>query len=103
MSMIRWLVARLGNGGSRSGILTPEHPQPLQIEMLVRAHGGWLALLATILERERIISSKELARALGDFAATTASDRPEEGRILSIWASCLQDAAATLENFPSGD
>ena len=101
MWMIRWLAARLRYQGSRSGVLTHKLPQDLQFEVLVRAHGDWLALLATILERERVMSANELARALADFAATTAPDRPEEGRILSFWASCLQDAAANFEDFPS--
>ena len=79
--------------GSASGML--------QIEALVRAHGDWLALLATILERERVITGAELARTLSEFAAHTAEDRPAEGQILSFWASRLNDTAAALGKFPS--
>ncbi|RZL82601.1 MAG: hypothetical protein EOP66_04735 [Sphingomonas sp.] len=73
----------------------------LQVEALVQAHGDWLALLATILERERVITGAELARTLSEFAAHTAEDRPAEGQILSFWASRLNDTAATLGKFPS--
>jgi hypothetical protein len=73
----------------------------LQIEALVRAHGDWLALLATILERERVITGAELARSLSEFATLTAEDRPAEGKILSFWASRLQDTAASIREFPS--
>ena len=73
----------------------------LQIEALVQAHGDWLALLATILERERVITGAELAYTLSEFATHTAEDRPAEGQILSFWASRLTDTAATLGKFPS--
>lgn len=59
----------------------------LQVEALVQAHGDWLALLATILERERVITGAELARTLSEFAAHTAEDRPAEGQILSFWGA----------------
>ena len=101
MSFIKSLFTRFrrrqspsqGFSGSGSGIL--------QIEALVQAHGDWLALLATILEREHVISGAELARTLSEFAAHTAEDRPAEGQILSYWASRLNDTAATLGEFPS--
>ncbi len=73
----------------------------VQIEALIQAHGDWLALLATILERESVIASAELARSLSEYAVVTAKDRPAEGQILAFWASRLNDAAATIRNFPS--
>ena len=73
----------------------------LQIDALVQAHGDWLALLATILERESAITSVELARTMSEFAAVTAEDRPAEGQILAFWASRLNDTAANIRNFPS--
>jgi hypothetical protein len=79
--------------GSGSGML--------QIEALVQAHVDWLALLATILERERVITGAELARTLSEFAAHIAEDHPAEGQILSFWASRLNDTAATLGEFLS--
>jgi len=93
-SWIRWRQSPPQDlSGSGSGIL--------QIEALVQAHGDWLALLATILERERVITAVELARTLSEFAAHTGEDRPAEGQILSFWASRLNDTAATLGTFPS--
>ncbi|QQV79496.1 hypothetical protein H5J25_20305 (plasmid) [Sphingomonas aliaeris] len=71
------------------------------MEALVRAHGDWLALLATILEREHVIGGEELARGLREFATHTAADRPAEGRILSFWAAYLQDTSVTLRDLPS--
>ena len=73
----------------------------LEIEALIHAHGDWLALLATILERERVITGADLARSLSEFAALTAEDRPAEGQILSFWAARLQDTAATIHDYPS--
>ena len=60
-----------------------------------RAHGDWLAFLATVLERERVITGEELARSLSEYAAHTAADKPAEGRILAIWASYLHDTSVT--------
>jgi hypothetical protein len=70
-------------------------------EALVRAHGDWLAFLATILQREGIVSNDELARALSEFASLTVIDRPEEGRILAFWAAYLQDTSVALRDIPS--
>ena len=72
-----------------------------ELEVLVRAQGDWLAFLATILEREGVIVSDDLARLLSEFATLTAADRPAEGRILSFWASYLQDTSATLRDASS--
>lgn len=101
MSLIKSLLTRFcrrkrpsqGFSGSGSGTL--------QIEALVQAHGDWLALLATILERERVITATELAQTLSEFAAYTAEDRPADGQILSFWASRLTDTAATVRKPPS--
>lgn len=87
----RSLLEKLSIGGSGQ----------LEIGALIQAHGDWMALLATILERERVISGAELARSLSEFAALTAEDRPAEGQILSFWALRLQDTAATIRDFPS--
>jgi hypothetical protein len=101
MSLIKSLLTRFRRPQSPSQGLSCSGEGVLQIEALVQAHGDWLALLATILERERIITSVELARTLSEFAAHTAEDRPAEGQILSFWASRLNDTAATLGKFPS--
>ncbi|WP_230781757.1 hypothetical protein [Sphingomonas sp. Leaf37] len=101
MSLIKSLFTRIcwrqspPQGSSGSGSAN------LQIEALVQAHGDWLALLATILERERVITGTELARTLSEFAAHTAEDRPAEGQILSFWASRLHEITTTVSEFPS--
>ena len=66
MSLIKSLFTRVflrqipSKGFSASG----SH----QIEALIQAHGDWLALLATFLERERVITGAELARTPSEFA-----------------------------------
>lgn len=101
MSLIKRLLMRFRRRQSPSQGFFGSGPGILQVEALVQAHGDWLALLATILEREHVITGAELARTLSEFAAHTAEDRPAEGQILSFWASRLNDTAATLGNFPS--
>ncbi len=101
MFLIKSLLTRLRQRQSRSKSLSGSGPGMVQIEALVQAHGDWLALLATILERERVITAVELARTLSEFAAHTSEDRPAEGQILSVWASRLNDTAATVGKFPS--
>lgn len=97
MSTIKRLLRRL-----RSPKLTAQtRLQGVQVDMLLRAHGDWIALLATILEREQVISGNELARSLSEYATVTEVDRPEEGRILAFWAARLQETAASLKDFPS--
>lgn len=73
----------------------------LDHEAVVRAQADWIAFLATILEREGVIASGELARLLTEFATVTAVERPAEGRILSLWASNLQGTANGLHDLPS--
>jgi hypothetical protein len=101
MSVIRRLLVRLKSYRSRAQRQSLPNPHASQYEEVVQAHGAWLALLATILERERVITGDELARALAEYAAVTAADRPAEGRILAFWASRLQDTAASLRDFPT--
>jgi hypothetical protein len=101
MSVIRRLLARLQSYRSRLQRRSLPNPDTLRYEEVVQAHGDWLALLATILERECVITGDELARSLAEYAAVTAQDRPAEGRILAFWASRLQDTAASLRDFPT--
>ena len=101
MSVIRWLLVRLRTSKRRKRHRAEPNSEALRYEVIAQAHGDWLAFLATILERERVITGDELARALSEFAAVTAMDRPEEGRILSFWALRLQDTAASLRDFPT--
>lgn len=101
MSVIRRLLVRLRSYKSGLRSPSPSNPEAIRYEEVVQAHGDCLALLATILERERVITGDELARCLGEYAAVTAEDRPAEGRILAFWASRLQDTAASLRDFPT--
>ena len=101
MTVIRWLLVRLRSYQSRAQRPTLSNAKALQYEEVVQAHGDLLALLATILERERVITGDELARSLAEYAAVTSADRPTEGRILAFWASRLQDTAASLRDFPT--
>ena len=101
MSLIKSLLTRFRRLQSPAKAFSGSGSGMFQIEALVQAHGDWLALLTTILERERVISGAELARTLSEFAAHTAEDRPAEGKILSFWASRLNDTAATVGKFPS--
>lgn len=81
---MKGLLAKLRRSGDKPKGYVAEGVQPLQAEALIQAHGAWLALLATVLEREHVISGAELARCLSEFAALTAKDRPAEGRILAF-------------------
>lgn len=101
MSMINWMLDRLHRVRSRPASTTDNSVEHSQIEALIRAHGDWIALLATILERERIITGRDLARSLTEFAELTTADRSAEGQILSFWALRLQETAAIIRDFPS--
>ena len=101
MSLIRSLLLQLRMYRAGAARPTQAPPETGQYEALVRAHGDWLAFLATILEREHVIAGDELARLLSEFASVTAVDRPAEGRVLSFWASRLQETATSLRDFPS--
>lgn len=101
MSLTRRLLALLPSFPGRSKEPARTGPLNAQDDVLVRAHGDWIALLATVLEREGVVSRDELARLLAEFAAVTAADRPAEGRILAHWASSLQGAADDRANLPS--
>ncbi len=101
MSLIQRLLVFLRKCGHRREGFVPDRLERLHLETLAHAHGAWLALLATILEREQILTSEQLARSLADIAALTAADRPAEGQILSFWASRLQDTASSFRDLPS--
>lgn len=55
MSLIKSLLTRFRRLQSPAKAFSGSGSGMLQIEALVQAHGDWLALLATILERERVI------------------------------------------------
>ena len=95
MSLIKSLFTKFRQRQSPPQGLSGSGSGKLQIEALVQAHGDWLALLATILERERVITSSPDSPAPCPSLPRVQTDRPAEGEILSFWASRLNDAAAT--------
>ena len=101
MSLPKRLLAKFHGFRKRTQKPVGDRLNDLPVGALIQAHGDWLALLAVILEREKVITGSDLARALSEFAKITAEDRPEEGMILSFWASCLQDATVRLGDMPS--
>lgn len=94
--LLTWLRFPLGRSRTVDRV-----PNDLNYDVLLRAHGDWIALLATILDREGVVASAELARLLAEFAAVTVIDRPIEGHVLSLWAARLQGTAEELRDFPS--
>lgn len=63
---------------------------------MVRAIGGMLAVLCTVLGREKIASVEEISGILGVYAATTAESSGAEGLILGYWAAMLRDVGQAL-------
>lgn len=102
MAFRNWLFARFRHA-------RPKQQKPHQrlerqdLDTIVRAHGHWIALLATILERENIISRDHLARSLREFADVTIAERRPEGHILASWAAYLtaaSEASSDTCSFP---
>ena len=98
MAFANWL-ARLHFWRRGADRRTGDHS--VEFEVIIRAHGDWLAFLGTVLEREHVITADELARSLAEFAVITGEDRPAEGRILSFWSAYLQDTNVALRDLPS--
>ncbi|WP_241212073.1 hypothetical protein [Sphingomonas sp. ABOLF] len=97
MALFKWISARW----RRPTGLVQQNPETsilANLDALVRAHGECLAFLATILERERVVASGDLARMLAEFASVSAAERPAEARILSLWATYLEDASVSLRD-----
>ena len=61
---------------------------------LVRAMGGALALFATILSRQGVVTAAEVGELLGIFAVVTGEEDRTEGLILGCWAAMIRDLAA---------
>jgi len=58
---------------------------------VVRAMGGALAVLSTLLQREGITTVEEIAKALGIYAVVSAETSPAKGLILGCWAGIVGD------------
>lgn len=61
---------------------------------VVRAMGGALALFATLLSRQGLVTSAEVGELLGIFAVVTGEEDRTEGLILGCWAAMIRDLAA---------
>ena len=61
---------------------------------LVRAMGGALALFATLLSRQGVVTAAEVGELLGIFAVVTGEEDRTEGLILGCWAAMIRDLAA---------
>lgn len=68
---------------------TPPPADPV----LIRAMGGALALLGTVIGKGEATSLSELSRLLGIYAAATHETSPDEGLVLACWGAMLRDVA----------
>lgn len=97
MSMIKRWLTRLRRSRRPSKGFSVSNLEMLQIQALVQAHGDWLALLATILERERVITGAELSRTLSEFIPTAMNDGSFVGLLrVGLDAACLDPRRAEL-------
>lgn len=70
-----------------------EFDRVLQDAPLVRAMGGALSMFATLLARQGIAETGEVANLLGIYAVATSEVDNEEGMILGCWAAMIRDVA----------
>ena len=71
----------------------PEFDRLPQDAPLVRAMGGALSIFATLLARQGIVETEEVANLLGIYAVATSEVDNEEGMILGCWAAMIRDVA----------
>jgi hypothetical protein len=72
----------------------PELSRPLPFDKsLVRAIGGAFAVIGTIMARDTGTSVKELAKAMGIYAAVIGEADPDEGLLIAAWAAMLHEVA----------
>lgn len=60
---------------------------------IVRAMGGALTVIATLMERRGDTTVEEISDVLGIYATITGETAGDEGLILAFWAATLRDAA----------
>lgn len=68
-------------------------------QALVRATGGAILVIATLLQREGLLSVEELAGKLGIYGAISAETNKEEGLMIACWAGMLSEIAGDLPTF----
>lgn len=70
--------------------------------VLVRAIGGALAIIGTILARSDLLPLDELARLFDLYATVSARDDPVAGSVVERWSGMIADVAVTLD-MPNAD
>lgn len=65
---------------------------------IVRAIGGALVVLSSLMERQGTVSAEEFSRILGTYAVVTDETARDEGLILGYWAGILRDFAQSLSD-----
>ncbi|WP_103096900.1 hypothetical protein [Novosphingobium guangzhouense] len=68
-------------------------------QALVRATGGAILMIATLLQREGLLSMEELGGKLGIYGVISAETSREEGLILAAWSGMLSSMAGDLPKF----
>jgi hypothetical protein len=58
---------------------------------LVRAHGKFVAFLASLLQGRGLLAADEFAALLSAFAETVGESEPREGEILAYWAEVVRE------------
>lgn len=65
--------------------------------VLVRAMGGAMTILGTVLARSDLVELDELGRLFGLFATVSARDDPAMGTIVAGWGGMILGAAQELD------
>jgi hypothetical protein len=68
-------------------------------QALVRATGGAILMMATLTQREGLLSVKDLAGKLWIYGAISTETNREEGLILAAWSGMLSDIVGDLPKF----
>lgn len=64
--------------------------------VMVRAMGGALSIIGTVLARKDVVPLDELGQLLGIFATVSAEDDPACGTIIAAWGGMMIDAARSI-------
>jgi len=68
---------------------------------LIRAMGGALALVATLIARGGDVPLDEFSRLLGIYAVATSESDNDEGMVLAYWAGMVRDVAEARSGSPA--
>ncbi|WP_257558083.1 hypothetical protein [Sphingobium sp. CFD-2] len=69
------------------------HDKPPPDAALVRAMGGALSILTTLLARQGLLRVSDVSELFGVYAVATSEIDDAEGQILGCWAAMLRDVA----------